>query len=139
MEFVDIASGPTDAAERITILVVEDDHPTRGMVKELMEMQQFKVLEARDGAEAHELFLQHRNKIMCLVTDIIMPKMTGCCLHEKIWESAIDLPTVFISGYPEEIMSHLDLSQKRAVFLSKPFKPSELLEAVRSVISNSCS
>lgn len=115
-----------------TILVVDDDAAVRELVGCILERGGYSVLRASDGEEALSL-VETRNEAPDLViTDLVMPGLTGTELadHLTSWNPAIRV--LFISGYPGEMVSRTAITAGR--FLQKPFATDTLLEKVRELL-----
>lgn len=131
------ASGDTTAGARPvrTILLVEDDPVVRHVVRLLLELGGDVVLEAKDGDEALTLSGSHDGAIDLLLTDIMMPGLSGADVCRRVRESRPGIPTLFISGfYPEAVFPDHRLPDG-AAFLAKPFMPEELTEAVDDLLT----
>jgi CheY-like chemotaxis protein len=112
------------------VLLADDDPVVRQVVKLLIELQGDTVLEAEDGPQAVACADAHPGPIDLLLTDVMMPGLTGPEVCSVIRRNRPDLPTLFISGYfPEAVFPDQRLPE-RAAFLSKPFMPEELAEMV---------
>jgi CheY-like chemotaxis protein len=112
------------------VLLADDDPVVRQVVRLLIELQGDTVIEAEDGAQAVSFAAAHEGPIDLLLTDVMMPGLTGPQACDKIRQQRPDLPTLFISGYfPEAVFPNHRLPP-RAAFLSKPFMPDELAETV---------
>jgi two-component system cell cycle sensor histidine kinase/response regulator CckA len=118
-----------------TILLVEDDQVVRHVVRLLLELGGDVVLEAKDGDEALALSASHEGGIDLLLTDIMMPGLSGADVCRRVRESRPGLPTLFISGfYPEAVFPDHRLPEG-AAFLAKPFMPEELTDAVDDLLT----
>ena len=116
------------------ILLVEDDETLGNMAAEVLRSAGYSVLEARNGMEALRVCFQQKDPIHLAVTDVIMPKMNGREVAEKLLELRPAIRILFISGYTDESIAHHGLLQHGAQFLQKPFTPKGLLETVRKVL-----
>jgi two-component system, cell cycle sensor histidine kinase and response regulator CckA len=124
------------AAGRIqrTILLVEDDPVVRHVVRLLLELEGDAVLEAKDGDDALTVLNGHRGTLDLLLTDVMMPGLSGADVCERVREGRPGLPTLFISGfYPEAVFPDQRLPDGSA-FLAKPFMPEELIDAVDTLL-----
>lgn len=110
-----------------TVLVAEDAEPLLRLVVRVLSQNAYEVLAAASGVEAFELWQRHEGDIDLLVTDVIMPKMSG-----KELSKMTGLPTVFMSGYTDQMLSEEELPEG-AVFLRKPFSSNELLACIAKV------
>ena len=118
------------SAAKAQILLVEDDASVRNFAARALQTQGHKVLEAKDGKEALK---KHTASIDLLVTDIVMPKMSGTELFERLKKKHPQIHAIFISGYAERAFRrHPTLED--ALFLPKPFGLAELSNAVQKVI-----
>jgi len=117
-----------------TVLLVEDDDALRGVLRETLEGNGYTVLAARDGAEALRLSDAHAGHIHAVVTDMVMPGLTGRSTAEAIARTRPDTKILYISGYSREaVMGKGDLSRD-AAFLSKPFTLDGLLRRLRELL-----
>lgn len=117
-----------------TILLVEDDASVRGLAAASLIEYGYQVIEAASGQLAIQRFLEHRDRIRLLVTDVVMPNMNGVLLVEQIRALAPHLPVLFISGYIGEAATRERLGDKSVNFLQKPFDPKVLALKVREVL-----
>ncbi len=116
-----------------TILVVDDEELIRELLADALSGE-FNILSASDGEEALSLYEQHQNEVVLVITDLIMPKMRGDELAEKLRELRQTLPIIFISGYEREIETDGLLAKGRAAFLPKPFDITSLSSTLREVL-----
>jgi two-component system cell cycle sensor histidine kinase/response regulator CckA len=118
------------------ILLVEDEENIRQPATEILESRGYTVLAAGDGSEAIDLAAQHPGPIHIMVTDVVMPGMSGSQLAERMTAERQDLKVVYISGYPEDSIAHHGVLNPGHIFLQKPFSPATLLAKVREVLDN---
>jgi len=118
-----------------TILVADDDPAVASLVKKILEEFGYKVLEARDGENAIEQFLKHKDDIHFLLLDVIMPKKNGKEAYEAIRKIKPEIKAVFISGYSAEIIDEQAIIAGLH-FIGKPVSPEELLFKIREVLDN---
>ena len=119
-----------------TILLVDDEETVRRFGSRVLEKHGFQVLCAATGAEALSAAGGHSGTIDLLLTDVMMPEMTGCVLAEHLLAQRPSLRVLFISGYAENaITEHVALVVGSA-FLGKPFKPKTLVTKVREVLDS---
>jgi PAS domain S-box-containing protein len=116
-----------------TVLIVEDEDAVRELTREFLETRGYSVVEARNGAEALKIAESHPSVIELLVTDVIMPGMSGPELAQKLTNLHPEIKVLYVSGYTADAVPHGILSP-RAPFLSKPFSRDELLRNVREIL-----
>jgi len=118
----------TDDRSCGTILLVDDNTDIRRLVKRLLEIAGYTVIAAADGAEGLHFYEQHRSSIDLLLTDVVMPKISGFELADRLLGMDPQLSVLFMSGDAE--FNYRDLE-----CLAKPFRPTELIETVSRVLS----
>jgi PAS domain S-box-containing protein len=120
-----------------TILVVDDDRALLGLVNEILSTHGYDVIGATDGAAALETIENAGRAIDAMVTDVVMPKLSGRKLAERALALRPDLPILFTSGYVGENFAVLGpLLGPRVGFVQKPFDPDVLLSKLREVLDN---
>ncbi len=117
-----------------TILLVEDEPAVRSLMVNILASYGYQILEAADGIDALEIFDQHAEKIDLLITDLIMPRMSGRELAEKINQINPKLPVLFSSGYSDDRSIYKKLPNKRVDFIHKPFKTETLGHKIRELL-----
>jgi two-component system cell cycle sensor histidine kinase/response regulator CckA len=126
-------ASPTDAWGE-TILVAEDEPAVRRVVTRILSEHGYKVLPATSGIEALGLSSSHSGAIDLLLTDVVMPHMSGKELSERIAASGPRLKTVYMSGYTDQIIARRGVLEEGEAFLQKPFGRDELVRTVREVL-----
>jgi two-component system, cell cycle sensor histidine kinase and response regulator CckA len=116
-------------------LLVDDEQPVRSYVSAVLRQAGFDVIEAANGADALSILQYRRCTVDVLVTDIMMPRMTGIELVSGVKNEYPELPVVYISGEP--LREDLHNPRTRVLFLQKPFGPSAIVDAVQTVIKPS--
>jgi len=117
-----------------TVLLVEDDSGVRAMCRSVLRREGYDVIDASDPLEAIELFLNHRDEVDLVISDIVMPHMSGMELAEVLRNHRPDLSVLFVSGYaPEDVLGR-NLDSRS--LLKKPFRPVELLRRVSALLHN---
>ena len=117
-----------------TILVVEDDDGLLALTKRVLEEAGYAVLEARGGADAVEKVGQYRGPIHLVLTDVVMPNMSGPALSERIESLHPEAKVLYMSGYTDEAIESPNTPHEAVRFLQKPFTTATLLQAVRAAI-----
>jgi CheY-like chemotaxis protein len=117
-----------------TILLVEDAQRVRAVVREILEMSGYTVLEARHGADALEVSNRHAGTIHLLVTDVVMPQMSGRELSQRLSTLRPELKVLYMSGYTDDAIVRHGVLASGIAFLSKPFTPDALALKVREVL-----
>jgi PAS domain S-box-containing protein len=120
-----------------TVLVVEDDTIVRSLVVDILEGEGYKVLSAEDAEKALILAKSHDGPIHLVVTDIVMPEMSGSELAAELLRLRPDTRIIFTSGYSDREIVRRTQSGAPANFVSKPFTPEELQRKVREVLKDS--
>lgn len=116
----------------LPILVVDDDAGPRRVVRRLLEREGHAVLTAESAAEALRLLETHNGQFLGVISDYLMPGMSGMELLTQIRAQWPDLPVVLVSGFTSDNVTGSALRDLRAHFLAKPFTRDELLTAVRT-------
>ncbi|GAB4545090.1 MAG: hypothetical protein Kow0063_39000 [Anaerolineae bacterium] len=127
------AAAPLPSGDE-TILVVEDNEFVRELVRRALEGHGYTLLEAQDGPAALQLAARHSGPIHLLLTDVVMPGISGGDLARELAGARPDLKILFMSGYAEEAITHHGLLAPGTEFLQKPFSASVLLRKVREVL-----
>jgi PAS domain S-box-containing protein len=117
-----------------TILLVEDNEKVRKLILKMLLLQGYKVLETSQGSDAVDVASKHDGPIDLLLTDIVMPKMSGQELAEQLVALRPGIKVIFMSGYPGGITSEHGIFDPRAFFLQKPFEIDALGEILRQVL-----
>src|SRR5437867_3530830 len=117
-----------------TVLLVEDAAPVRSLARKGLESYGYQVLEAADGPAALELCARHPRGIDILVTDVVMPGMSGRELAERLAPAPPGRPVLYSSGYTDDAMVHQGVLRSGVAFLQKPFVPETLARKVREVL-----
>lgn len=125
---------PAVRAGTETILLVEDELGVRQLVCEMMRRLGYQILPASGGAEAIRLIEQHRGSIDLLVTDVIMPQMSGRELAQRLKLLQPSLKVLYISGYTDDMLAHHGVLESNVFLLQKPFAPDELAKKLREVL-----
>jgi two-component system, cell cycle sensor histidine kinase and response regulator CckA len=119
-----------------TILLAEDDEAVRGIAIRALTRAGYQVLAAESGAVALELARGHTGTIDLLVTDVVMPEMSGSQLVEELGRLRPGTQTLFVSGYTGNATVHHGVLDSDEAFLPKPFTPTGLVRKVREVLES---
>ena len=127
---------PPAAHGHETVLLVDDEPAVRAVACEALKMQGFDVLQADGPDDALRLVRESRAPIRCLVTDVLMPKMRGPELAQRLCAARSGIAVLFMSGYPDD-PDVLAAVARGSAFLQKPFRPDALARKVREVLDAS--
>ncbi|MCB0223192.1 MAG: PAS domain S-box protein [Anaerolineae bacterium] len=127
-------AGTTSLRGTETVLVVEDEAAVRRLVCDTLITHDYYVLEAAGPEQGLALAGAFGAEIDLLLTDVIMPKMNGRTLYERLLTKRPDLKVIYMSGYTDNILGHHGLVDDGTAFLQKPFAIRRLLEMVRQVL-----
>jgi two-component system cell cycle sensor histidine kinase/response regulator CckA len=116
------------------ILLVEDEDNIREPAAEMLQNHGYRVLVARSGEEALEVAAREAGPIHLAVTDVIMPGLSGGELAARLASTRPGTRILFISGYPEDAISHHGVLDHGKSFLQKPFQPGRFLDTVRQLL-----
>jgi|SRR4051812_35005321 two-component system cell cycle sensor histidine kinase/response regulator CckA len=119
-----------------TILLVEDEDMLRGLIRELLELKGYIVLEASQGVEALSLIQDHGARVDLILTDVVMPHMSGSELVERLRKEYPTLKVIFMSGYTgaNNASIHKSLEMPGVAFLQKPFRLNHLVGQVEELL-----
>jgi two-component system, cell cycle sensor histidine kinase and response regulator CckA len=117
-----------------TILLVEDDPTTRAGAQGLLEKVGYRVVTAVNGQQGFDAFRAHRSAVHLVITDVVMPKLSGFELYEAIRGDSRDVRVLFMSGFPAPNFRKSVGRDPRVAFVTKPWTASELLEQVRDLL-----
>jgi PAS domain S-box-containing protein len=131
----EIAGDVKPSGEGEIVLLVEDEQMVRKMSREVLEMNGYKVLEASHGGEAVVVCEKHEGRIDIMVTDVVMPQMSGRELAEWLATSRPETKVLFVSGYTDDAIVRHGVLDENVNFLQKPFSPDALAAKVRDVLN----
>ncbi|MBI3029825.1 MAG: GAF domain-containing protein, partial [Candidatus Rokubacteria bacterium] len=128
------AAAPAPQGGEETVLLVEDEEELRGVAREILEMHGYTVLEAGHPDEAVRIAERHAGPIHLLVTDVVMPKMSGRDLVQCLAPLRPGTKVLYISGYTDDAIVHHGVLDPGTAFLEKPFNPDDLARKVREAL-----
>jgi PAS domain S-box-containing protein len=117
-----------------TVLLAEDQEDVRRLARRVLEMHGYAVLEARNGEEALQVAGGYGGEIRLLVTDVVMPRMSGRHLADRLAAGRPHVRVLYLSGYTEDAIVHHGVLDPAMAFLQKPFTPEALARKVREVL-----
>jgi two-component system, cell cycle sensor histidine kinase and response regulator CckA len=122
---------------RATIMVVEDEADVRQVLCDVLSRAGYAVIEASEGREALRLAAQHEGRIDLVITDMIMPNMTGWEVARQVAAARPETKILVISGYADDVNLEHGVSSSQVAFLAKPFAPTALRHKVLEVLGDS--
>jgi two-component system, cell cycle sensor histidine kinase and response regulator CckA len=117
-----------------TVLLVEDEELVRRLTCEILRRNGYRVLEAADGVDALAILRQHPDRIDLLLTDVVMPRMSGYELVEQVRPLRPDMHILYVSGYSEEAIARQGQLTEGIELLAKPFTPGVLTAKIRQLL-----
>jgi signal transduction histidine kinase/CheY-like chemotaxis protein len=123
------ASGGTE-----TVLLVEDDDLVRNFVRTILQEKGYRVLEAHHGSEALRIAIQHTEPIQLLLTDLVMPQMSGKMLARRLSPLRPGIKVLLMSGYSDSLALQNGAIEANTAFIEKPFTVENLARKVREVL-----
>ncbi len=122
-----------------TILLVEDEDAVRMLLLDILQVEGYTVLQASNGYEALEICEEYSDPIHLLMTDVVMPGMSGSQLVERLTANCRDVKVLYMSGYTDDAIVHHGVLDPGVAFLQKPFTPNGVAEKVREVLESNVS
>jgi PAS domain S-box-containing protein len=141
--YLPVVSGQTNEAKAVpgpspggteTILLAEDSAPVRRLIREVLTGSGYSVIEALDGEDAIQAFMEHKDRIALVITDVVMPKKNGKEAYEGIQKINADVRVIFMSGYTGDVVVEKGIRDDTVEFMRKPVTPHQLLTKVREVL-----
>jgi two-component system cell cycle sensor histidine kinase/response regulator CckA len=134
------AAAATQAAPRAqrgteTILIVEDEEAVRELIQTVLTEKGYDVIPSLDPQHAEKVSAQFQGEIHLLLTDMVMPGISGRELAERISAKRRDIRVLFMSGYTDNVITSGGMLEEGLAFLQKPFSPAALVQKVREVLS----
>lgn len=127
---------PTTSTGNETVLVVEDEEQVRTLVSSVLRRAGYTVLEAQDGGEGLLVCEKYPLAVHLLLTDVIMPRMNGRELAERLLRARSGMKVLYMSGYTDNVMLQNGVIDPGSSFLPKPITPQALLRKVREVLDS---
>ena len=115
-------------------MLVEDNTEVRDMAQAILQQHGYTVLVAANGHEALQHGAQHDGPIHLLLTDVVMPGMSGRELADRLVRLRPEIHALYMSGYTDDALSHHGVLDSGTILLPKPFTPHGLLQKVREVL-----
>jgi CheY-like chemotaxis protein len=125
------------AFSRQQVLLVEDHDEVRNVARVVLRRYGYHVIDARNAGEALLTCERHPRTIHLLLTDVIMPQMSGRELAERLVKLRPDLKVLYMSGYTDNAVIHHGMLDSGAAYLQKPLVPESLARKVRLVLDAS--
>jgi two-component system, cell cycle sensor histidine kinase and response regulator CckA len=126
--------GNAPPAPRETVLLVEDEPMVREFVRDVLRMNGYTVLEASEGEEAVRIFHAHRGSIDLLLSDVVMPRMSGREVAERLTAFRPGLKVLFMTGYTDDAVVRHGIQGGETALIQKPFTPLSLGRKIREVL-----
>jgi len=117
-----------------TVLVAEDQDDVRALTKRVLEREGYEVLAAASGGDALVVAACYAGRIHLLLTDVVMPGLSGRDVAERLGASRPGIRVLFMSGYTDNVIAQRGMLDPSTAFLSKPFTPETLAAKVRDVL-----
>ncbi|RMF01177.1 MAG: PAS domain S-box protein [Chloroflexi bacterium] len=117
-----------------TILLVEDNENVRNLAEILLKDTGYNLLVAEDGPAAITKLGSYDGPVHLLLTDVVMPGMSGKALYQRLHLAYPQLKVIYMSGYTDNVIVHHGVLDKETPFIEKPFSPRKLLQKIRSVL-----
>ncbi len=128
------AAAPLPPRGSETVLVVEDEDVVRALLLRVLRQQGYTVLPASQGTDALLMEERHEGRIDLVVTDVVMPGLSGRQVAEELTRRRPGLRVLYVSGYTNDAMVRHGVREAETAFLQKPFAPEELARKVREVL-----
>ena len=117
-----------------TILLAEDEESLRRLTARILEQHGYDVISAETATEAVEIAERNGRKIHLLLTDMVMPELSGIALAERVCELVPEIRVLYMSGYADAVVTRNGALIEGSAFLEKPFGSSELAAKVRETL-----
>ena len=131
---VPVTARSDSAAGTETILLVEDEEGVRSLARVALASKGYQVLEACEANGALDLCANHEGPIHLLITDVVMPRMSGPVVASKVAALRPGIKVIYMSGYTDDSVVHHGVLSQEVPFIQKPFSPATLRKRVREVL-----
>ncbi len=128
------AEAVTDPSGKETILVVEDDRSVRELALETLKQFGYDVIESTNGKDALQMCRHREEQVDLVLTDVVMPNMNGPEFIRQLRALGKDVRVLYMSGYTENSITNRGILDQGSEYISKPFRPRELITIVRQVL-----
>ena len=118
------------------MLLVEDEDGVRRLLRHVLQKRGYNVLEAANAEEALDVYLARGEGIQLVLTDMVMPRMSGRELAERLRTLRPDLKIVFMSGYTDDVLIRTGAISPGMSFLQKPLRPDTLAATIREALDS---
>lgn len=138
VEVVETESTPKISAHgRETILLVEDEAIVRDLVRKVLQVEGYTVLETANGEQALQLANEHHGPVHLLLADVVLPGLSGPEVADRLTSTRPGIQVLYMSGYARDTIERYGVPVRERVFLQKPFTPTALLNRVREALDAS--
>ena len=120
-----------------TILIVEDEEAVQKLASSVLKKYGYAVFEANQADEALTIFKKHKEEIDLVLTDVVMPGMSGLKLVNYLSSHYRDIKALYMSGYPDNVIAHHGMFDSPIPLIQKPLTSKSLLEMVRKILDSS--
>ncbi|HDZ00790.1 MAG TPA: hybrid sensor histidine kinase/response regulator [Nitrospirae bacterium] len=134
VEDIDSEAAPQIKGGTETILVAEDDENVRELLTTILQSYGYKIIEAVNGSDAIEKFIENKSEIKMILLDVIMPKKNGREVYEEIKKIRPDIKGLYISGHPSDLININGDTKNGISLLPKPILPDDLIRKIREIL-----
>lgn len=133
VEILDDESEPPIGGNE-TILIAEDDEIVGQLLSEILSSEGYRVHWARDGEEAIDLYHQHQKDIHLAMIDMVMPKLNGRAVYNRIQSLSPNVPVIFSTGYTADVIDQDFIEKNRITVIHKPYSTASLTRVIRKIL-----